>query len=102
LGANEGINEVTRVLGSHTVNLHVKDIIIKRLSHKMGFMIEGCAAGEGILNIPHIIQQLKPYNKCKTVTLEVWSQPEATIEQAIAKEKQWVETSIKYLKTILT
>jgi L-ribulose-5-phosphate 3-epimerase UlaE len=67
----------------------------------MGFMIEGCAAGAGILNIPHIIQQLKPYNKCKTVTLEVWSQPEATIEQSVAKEKQWVEASIKYLKTIL-
>jgi sugar phosphate isomerase/epimerase len=101
LGANEGINEVMQVLGLYTVNLHIKDIIIKRLSHKMGFMIEGCAAGEGILNIPQIIQQLEPYNKCKTVTLEVWSQPEATIEQSIAKEKQWVEASIKYLKTIL-
>jgi sugar phosphate isomerase/epimerase len=102
LGANEGTNEVIGSLGPYTVNLHVKDFTIKRLAHKMGFLIEGCAAGDGILNIPAIIQQLTPYNKCKTVTLEIWSQPEATIDETIAKEKLWVETSIKYLKNILT
>jgi sugar phosphate isomerase/epimerase len=102
LGANEGLNEVIEALGQYTVNLHIKDITIKRLPHKMGFIVEGCAAGNGILNIPAIIQQLKPYNTCRTVTLEVWSQPEATIEQSIAKEKQWVETSIQYLKNVLT
>jgi sugar phosphate isomerase/epimerase len=101
LGANEGVNEIIETLGPFTVNLHIKDITIHRLSHKMGFIIEGCAAGFGILNIPSIIKQLKPYNKCKTVTLEVWSQPEATVEQSIAREKQWVEASIHYLKNVL-
>ncbi|MGI8635539.1 MAG: hypothetical protein ACR2KZ_09075, partial [Segetibacter sp.] len=60
------------------------------------------AAGKGILSIPAIITKLKAYKKCKTVTLEVWSQPEATIEETIDREKQWVETSIEYLKNILS
>lgn len=102
LGANEGINEVIPALGAYTINLHVKDITIKRLPHKMGFTVEGCAAGQGILNIPSIIHKLQPFNRCKTVTLEVWSQPDKTIEETVAKEKQWVETSIDYLKNILS
>lgn len=101
LGANEGIREVLQALASYTVNLHIKDITIKRLSHKMGFMVEGCPAGQGILDIPAIIAQLKAYNKCRSATLEVWSQPEQTIEETIAREKQWVEISIDYLKNIL-
>ncbi len=68
----------------------------------MGFTVEGCAAGKGMLNIPAIITKLKSYNRCKTVTLEVWSQPEATIEETVDREKQWVETSIEYLKNILS
>jgi len=101
IGANEGINEVLQVLGEYTINLHLKDFTIRRLPHKMGFLIEGCAAGDGALNGPAIIRQLKTYKKCKTVTLEVWSSPEATTAQSIAREKQLVESSINYLKTIL-
>lgn len=102
IGANEGIGEVVRVLGPHTINLHVKDITITRFPHKMGFFIEGCPAGTGALNIPSIIQQLKQYKQCATATLEVWSSPEATVEESIAKEKRWAEISLHYLKTILT
>lgn len=101
LGANEGINEVMQVLGAYTVNLHIKDITISRLSHKMGFLVEGCPAGTGLLNIPSVIDEMKGFDRCKTVTLEVWSQPGATIEETVAKEKQWVQTSIEYLKNIL-
>jgi L-ribulose-5-phosphate 3-epimerase UlaE len=67
----------------------------------MGFVVEGCAAGQGMLDIPGIINAVKKYNRCRTVTLEVWSQPESNIEQTVEKEKQWVKQSIDYLKTIL-
>jgi len=101
LGAGEGINEVLDMLGPYTINLHVKDIRIKRVDHKMGFTVEGVAAGEGILNIPSIINQLDKTGRCKTATLEVWSNPEDTMELTLLKEKQWVEKSILYLKKIL-
>jgi sugar phosphate isomerase/epimerase len=45
LGANEGTGEVVRILAPYTVNLHLKDIIIRRVQSKMGFTVEGCAAG---------------------------------------------------------
>lgn len=101
LGAGEGIFEVLDVLAPYTVNLHIKDIRIQRLSHKMGFIVEGCAAGQGMIDLPRIMHLLKQHNRCRTATLEVWSQPERTIEETVEKEKQWVVQSIEYLKTIL-
>ncbi len=102
LGANEGTNEVLQALAPYTVNLHIKDITIQRLPHKMGFIVEGCGAGEGIVNIPAIVEQLKLYNKCKTAIVELWSGPGETLAQSIATEKQMVEKSIHYLKNILS
>lgn len=102
LGAGEGIEEVVSQLASYTINLHIKDFIIKRVHHKMGFKISGCAAGTGMLNIPWLVAIGKQQHKCTTATLEVWSDPELTIEETIQKEKDWVEQSIDYLKTIIS
>lgn len=102
LGAGEGVKEVLQKLAPYTVNLHLKDINIKRLPHQMGFTVEGCVAGKGVIDIPSIISELKGYHRCRTATLEVWSQPEKTVEESIAKEKQWVEESINYLKPLLS
>jgi 3-oxoisoapionate decarboxylase len=101
LGAGEGINEVLQQLAPYTVNLHIKDILIKRVPHKMGFTVEGVAAGDGVIDILAIIQELKQSGKCKTATLEVWSNPAATIEETLAKEKKMVQKSIQYLKKII-
>ena len=101
LGAGEGITEVLQILKPYVINLHIKDILIKRADHKMGFIVEGTAAGEGIIDIPSIINQLKETGRCKTATLEVWSNAAGTIEETIAKEKQLAEKSIHYLKQFL-
>lgn len=101
LGAGEGINEVLQQLAPYTLNLHIKDILIKRVPHKMGFTIEGVAAGDGMIDILSIIQQLKQTGRCKTAILEVWSNPAATIEETLAKEKKMVQKSILYLKKII-
>lgn len=101
LGAGEGFNEVLATLAPYTVNLHVKDIRIQRLSHKMGFTVEGVAAGDGMLDIPAIVQILQPFGRCKVATLEVWSNPAETIEQTLITEKQLVNKSIQYLKQIV-
>ena len=101
IGAGEGINEVLNVLGKYTVNLHIKDFQIKRLNHKMGFIVEGCAAGDGMLDIPSLISEIKKYKKCKSATLELWSGHDDCMETTIAKENEWAKQSINYLKTIL-
>ncbi|WP_247232056.1 sugar phosphate isomerase/epimerase [Telluribacter sp. SYSU D00476] len=101
LGAGEGVREVVEVLAPYTVNLHIKDITIRRVSHKMGFEVDGCPAGKGILPIPWIIEQLSQYGRCRTATLELWSHPESTLYGTLAKEASWVEESIAYLQYIM-
>ncbi|CAN5413313.1 sugar phosphate isomerase/epimerase [soil metagenome] len=102
LGAGEGVNEVLGILGPYTVNLHIKDIMIKRVVHKMGFHINGTSAGEGMLDIPGIISALDKTGKCKTATLEIWSEPLATMEETINQEMGMAIASIQYLKKYLS
>lgn len=102
LGAGEGPAEVLAVLAPYTINLHIKDFIVKRVSHKMGFRISGCIAGTGILDIPSLIAKLCTYGRCHTAILELWSDPCPTIEETIEKETLSVEKSIDYLKTIIS
>ena len=100
LGAGEGIREVVTGLAPYTVNLHVKDFTINRVSHKMGFVVAGCPAGQGLLNVPWVLEQLRPFGRCVSATLEVWSNPEETMEDTIEKEWQWAEESLRYLRTL--
>jgi hypothetical protein len=63
----------------------------------MGFTIRGAAAGEGVLDIPWLLQECSKQPKCKTATLEIWMNKENTIAETIARELRWVEQSISYL-----
>lgn len=102
IGAGEGINEILPLLAPYTVNLHIKDFTIQRVAHKMGFCVAGCTAGDGMLNIPSLITELKKFDRCGTVTLELWSDPKETPERTVQQEAEWVEKSLRYLKTIVT
>lgn len=98
IGAGEGIQEILPVLLPYTINLHIKDFNIERVSHKMGFTVYGTAAGKGMLNIPQLIAQCKKNARCKTATLEIWMNQEENIESMIQEEKKLVQESIHYLK----
>lgn len=100
LGIAEGIDTVVKTLAPYTLNLHLKDFIIKRLPHKMGFKVEGCPAGKGMLDIPWLIRQLQCYKKCNSAILEQWTVPENTIEQTTKKEKKWASISLNYLNPL--
>ena len=98
LGAGEGLDAVVRELGSLTVNLHIKDFHIARVPHLMGFTVEGRPAGSGFLNLPRLLDQLAPFNRCRTAVLELWTPPEPELEDTIAKEEAWAVQSLQYLK----
>ncbi len=102
LGAGEGINELMQILEPYVVNLHLKDIRVHRVAHKMGFKVQGVAAGEGIINMPELIQVLSRSGRCTTATLEVWSDPCSSVEHTILNERELVSKSIQYLKQLLT
>jgi len=99
LGAAEGLETVISRLAPLTVNLHVKEFSVKRVFHKMGFIIEGCPLGQGMLPLPELVQLVS--SRCRSAILEQWTPPEDTIEKTIEKEAFWAEQSIDYLKGIL-
>ena len=100
LGAGEGLAWVSDVLAPYTVNLHIKDFCIQRLSHKMGFLITGAPAGTGMTDVPMLLEKLSRYKRCTSAVLEQWMEPENSIEETIRRENEFAEISIKYLSQL--
>ncbi len=101
-GAGEGPDIVVNALGPYVVNLHVKDYVIKRHHHMLGFEVVGTPAGQGQLNIPRLIETLDRNSHDFNAILELWPPLEPDLESTIRKENEWVETSIHYLRTLIT
>lgn len=101
MGAGEGFEEVAKILLPYTINFHVKDFTIRRVSHKMGIIIEGAPAGNGKLNISEVVARLNEKGHCNSAILELWTPPEEDIESTIIKENKWAQDSIAYLKKII-
>jgi sugar phosphate isomerase/epimerase len=100
MGAGEGFETVSEILLPYTINLHLKDFSIRRVSYKMGLLIEGRPAGKGMLNIRELVERLSVTKRCDSAILELWTVPEPEIEETIKKEEQWAQESISYLKDI--
>jgi sugar phosphate isomerase/epimerase len=101
-GALEGPEVVVEALGPWTVNLHVKDFLIRRADHMMGFTIEGTPAGWGRLDLPWLLDQIQLYGKDFNAILELWTPPETVIEATIKKEARWAIESVRYLRKVIT
>jgi sugar phosphate isomerase/epimerase len=101
MGAGEGFETVSDILIPYTINLHIKDFTIRRVSHKMGIIIEGAPAGTGMLNIPELLLRTSQNGLCKSAILELWTPPETELIETISKESKWAEESIEYLKSVL-
>ncbi|HLO57222.1 MAG TPA: TIM barrel protein [Bacteroidales bacterium] len=101
MGIGEGLQTVIENLAPLTVNLHVKDFSVKRLSHMMGFLIEGKPAGQGFLELPLILEKLNAYGKCRSAILELWTPPATQVEETLKREEEWATESIVYLKKIM-
>lgn len=101
IGAAEGPEEVFEVLGPWTVNVHLKDFRVRRMNHMMGFIVEGCPAGQGQLDIPWLLAGLRSQGRDPNVIVELWTPPEETLGASVAKEAAWAESSVQYLRTLI-
>ena len=101
LGALEGPDVVVKVLGPLCINLHVKDFRVRRVDHMMGFVVEGTPAGQGMLDIPWLLDCLAQYGHNPSAILELWPPLEAELNDTIAKEDRWVRESVAYLRQML-
>jgi sugar phosphate isomerase/epimerase len=100
MGAGEAVREVTRTLAPYTLNLHIKDFTVRRVSHMMGFVVEGTPAGQGMLDVPWLLETVGEHGRCQSAILELWTPPESTPEKTLATEARWAEESLRYLKPL--
>jgi sugar phosphate isomerase/epimerase len=101
IGCLEGTATVVETLGPHTFNLHVKDCRVSRLPHEKGFVVEGCAAGKGQVDVPAVVRRIAGFGHDPNVILELWPPPDPDIETAVAREREWAEESVRYLRHLL-
>jgi sugar phosphate isomerase/epimerase len=100
-GALEGPACVVDTLLPYILNLHVKDFLIRRVPHQMGFVIEGCPAGRGRLNVPWLLGKLRQANRDVNAILELWTPPAASLNETISRERVWAEESVGFLRTLI-
>jgi sugar phosphate isomerase/epimerase len=100
-GALEGPEVVLQTLGPLVVSLHVKEFVVVRASHKMGFGVEGRPAGQGQLDVPWLLQQLRDLGRDVNAILELWTPPEPSLADTIAREDAWAVESVQYLRTLI-
>lgn len=97
-GAGEGPANVIETLAPYVVNLHIKDFQVRRQPHRLGFVIDGAAVGQGQLDVPALLSQLQPH---VSVTLEQWTPLGTDLETTCREEANRVEASIAYLKPLV-
>jgi len=101
-GAIETPGHVLGILGTYTLNLHVKDFVIGRVESNMGFVVSGSAVGMGRLNVPWVIDSLRTFGREPNAIVELWTPFGATIEETIACEQAWAVESVRYMKSLLS
>ena len=72
-----------------------------RLVNRMGFVIEGRPAGQGLLNIPWLLGVLRAEERDLDMFLETWPPPEPTLAETLAKERRWAQESVAHLRTLM-
>ena len=102
LGALEGPAVVVDTLAPYAVNLHLKDVVVRRANQMMGFIIEGRPLGQGQMDIPRILQKLRALHRDPNCILELWTPPEATLAATIAKEASWAQASVEYVRRFIS
>jgi 3-oxoisoapionate decarboxylase len=99
-GALEGPEVVVDVLGQYTLCLHIKDFIIRRAGYQGGFVVEGCPAGQGRLDIPWLLKRLKSCPEDFNVVLESWVPRGDSLDETIARERAWAEQSVQFMRKV--
>jgi 3-oxoisoapionate decarboxylase len=101
IGCVENVDTLLRILGHKVVNLHIKDFVVFRPAHLKGFVVEGRPAGQGQLDIPHVLSELKMSGRDVNAILELWPPPEPNVAESIAKEEKWARQSVGYLRRFI-
>ncbi|MBI5667444.1 MAG: sugar phosphate isomerase/epimerase [Chloroflexi bacterium] len=100
-GSLEGPEVVVETLGCHVVNLHVKEFVVKRAGHAMGFEITGRPTGQGMMNVPWLLGRLDGFGRSYNAIIEAWLPMQITIDETVAMEARWARESVTYLRQFI-
>jgi sugar phosphate isomerase/epimerase len=101
LAVPEGWKYVTEILAPYVMCLHLKEFVIKRVWHMMGFVCEGMPAGKGQLDVPWLLKALKASRYDFNVIIEQWPPEQPELEKTIALEQTWAVESVQYLRKFI-
>lgn len=100
-GSLEGPEVVVNTLGPYVVNLHLKEFVVKRAGHAMGFEITGRPAGQGMTDVPWLLETLHGFGRTFSVVIEAWLPMQITIEETVLMEARWARQSVEYLRQFI-
>jgi 3-oxoisoapionate decarboxylase len=96
-GALEAYARVVSDLAPYVISLHIKDFEIRRVDSMMGFLIAGCPAGEGRLDVDWIVKKVRKHGKNPNMIIELWTPFCETIERTTSIEEEWANRSVRFL-----
>jgi sugar phosphate isomerase/epimerase len=101
IAALETPDMVVDALAPHALCLHIKDFLFRRADHGLGYIIEGCPIGEGVVDVESVFGRLRTHGRLVSVVLEQWTPYQGNIEDTLAVQDQWAKKSLQYLKRYL-
>jgi sugar phosphate isomerase/epimerase len=98
LGALETPATVVGALAPYVRSLHVKDFDIARVESRMGYLVTGRPAGEGLLDVDWLLAELQKAGSEPNLILELWTPYQGSVEETIRLEQDWADRSVRFLK----
>ncbi len=86
-------------LEPYVVQVHLKDYAVEKAP--IAYRITGRPLGQGWLDPETILRALMSRGVAPDVFLEQWMEPEGSPEATLAKEQDWVEASIRAVRSYL-
>jgi sugar phosphate isomerase/epimerase len=91
--------ETIAALGPYITQLHLKDFAVEKSS--IGYRVAGRILGQGWLDVPAVLAAVMGRGRDPDVLLEQWMEPEGSLEETLAKEQAWVESSVQAARAYL-
>lgn len=93
-----GVAETVETLAPWVVSVHAKDAVITRPG--TGFYISGCPLGEGLVDIPGMLDAVRAAGRPSNVLAECWMDRLDDEAGTLAQEEDWVRRGVEYLRQI--
>ncbi len=98
-GIGEDSRRILDTLAPVTNCFHAKDYRIARIDYGLGFVLTGAPAGEGLLDIPGILERFDRAGRRPDVVLEQWTPWQGSLPATLALEEEWARKGTAYLRT---